>query len=104
MWLATKAASRAAGSAAAGRAALPGRGQLLHMLAHQREQQVFLGREIAVERGRLHADLGGELAHRHGLIAMPRDQHLTAAARIAASVFSPSDPVVRAKLASQSMQ
>ena len=49
---------RGPGRAVAGRALVPGRGELLHMLAHQREQQVFLGREIAVERGRLHADFG----------------------------------------------
>ena len=44
------------------------------MPLHQGKQQVFLGREIAVEGGGLHADLGGELAHRDGLVAMPRDQ------------------------------
>ena len=44
------------------------------MALHEGKQQLFLGRKIAVERGRLHADLGGELAHRDGLVAMPSDQ------------------------------
>ena len=53
---------------------LPSCDQPFHMLAHQREQQVFLGREVAVERGSLHADLGSQLPHRHRLIAVARDQ------------------------------
>jgi hypothetical protein len=44
------------------------------MFAHQREEEVFLGRDIAVERGGLHADLGGKLAHGHRLVAVARHQ------------------------------
>ncbi len=53
---------------------LPRGGQPPHVFPHQREQQFLLVGEIAVESGGLHADLGGEKAHRHRLEPAPGDQ------------------------------
>ena len=44
------------------------------MQVEQGEEQVFLGWKVAIERRRLHADVGGDLAHRHRLVAMAGEQ------------------------------
>ena len=48
--------------------------QFVDVVAYQLEQQFLLGRDMVVERSRLDADLGGELAQAHGGVAMLEDQ------------------------------
>ena len=48
--------------------------QLVDMLAHQIEKQLLLGADVIVERSRLDADLGGELAQAHGFVPVLEDQ------------------------------
>ena len=46
--------------------------QVGHMRLHQIEQQALLVGRVVIERSGLHADFGGDGAHRHGSIAAPR--------------------------------
>ena len=44
--------------------------------AEDLEQQGVLGAEVVVDAGEVHAGLGGDVAHRHVLEAMQREQAL----------------------------
>ena len=48
--------------------------QRIQMLSDDLIEQVLLGLDVVVERGRLDADIGGQRPQAHRLIAMPHDQ------------------------------